>query len=165
MNKDEILEIFFSTKGGLDSINAAIEKELQKDRIRKISIFEKYIKARILANPKSLKMANFEIVPLEAIYLCRHPVISEVETLDLRKNTIGDLGLEAIAESKYLTNLRKLDLRNNLITRVGMEYLAKSTSLTNLVEIDLRVNKLGSRWEEKLRNSGDFPNLKVIKTL
>jgi Leucine-rich repeat (LRR) protein len=165
MNKDEILDIFFSTKGGLDAINTVIEKKLQKDRTRKISIFEQYIKARILANPKSLKMANFEIVPLEAIYLSRHPSVSEVETLDLRKNTIGDLGLEAIAESKYLTNLKKLDLRNNLITRVGMESLAKSKSLKNLEEIDLRVNKLGSRWEEKLKSSGDFPNLQIIKTL
>jgi Ran GTPase-activating protein (RanGAP) involved in mRNA processing and transport len=165
MNKDDILDIFFSTKGGLDAINAAIENKLQKDRTRKISVFEKYIKARISANPKSLKMANFEIVPLEAIYLSRHPSISEVEVLDLRKNTIGDLGMEAIAESKFLTNLRKLDLRNNLITRVGMEYLAKSTTLKNLEEIDLRVNKLGSRWEEKLKSSGDFPNLQKIKTL
>ena len=164
MNKDDILDIFYSTKGGLDEINAAIEKKLQKDRIRKISIFEEYIKSRILANPKSLKMANFEIIPLEAIYLCRHPSISEIETLDLRKNTIGDLGLEAIAESKYLLNLRTLDLRNNQITRVGMESLARSTTLKNLREIDLRVNKLGSRWEEKLRECGDFPNLEIIKT-
>ena len=35
MNKDEILDIFYSTKGGLDKINAAIEKKLQKDRKRK----------------------------------------------------------------------------------------------------------------------------------
>ncbi len=110
-------------------------------------------------------MANFEIVPLEAIYMCQHPAISEVETLDLRKNKIGDQGLEAIARSTQLKQLRKLDLRNNQITRVGLEALAKSKTLTQLEEIDLRVNKLGSRWEEKLKSIGDFPKLRVVKTL
>ncbi len=165
MNEKEILEIFYSTKGGIDAINKAIEKKSQKDQTRKISIFEKYFKSRILSNPKVLKMVNFEIVPLEVIYMCAHPAISEVETLDLRKNMIGDLGLEAIAKSAQLKNLRKLDLRNNQISRIGLEALAKSKTLTQIEEIDLRVNKLGRRWEEKLRSIGDFPKLRVVKTL
>ena len=164
MDEKEILEIFYSTKGGLDEINKAIEKKLQKDKTRKLSIFEKYFKTRVLSNPKVLKMSNFEIVPLEVIYMCAHPAISEVETLDLRKNMIGDLGLEAIAQVAQLKNLRKLDLRNNQITRIGLLALAKSKTLTQIEEIDLRVNKLGSRWEEKLRSIGDFPKLRVVKT-
>lgn len=165
MDEKEILEIFYSTKGGIDAINKAIGKKLQKDQTRKLSIFEKYFTTRILSNPKVLKMANFEIVPLEVIYMCAHPAISEVETLDLRKNMIGDLGLEAIAKSEQLKNLRKLDLRNNQISRIGLEALAKSKTLTQIEEIDLRVNKLGRRWEEKLRSIGDFPKLRVVKTL
>jgi len=165
MHKEEILDIFYSTKGGLDQINRVIEKKLQKDQTRKITIFEKYFKARILANPKALKMANLEISPLEIIYMCMHPAISEVETLDLRKNNIGDLGLEAIAQSKQLKNLRKLDVRNNQITRIGMEALANSNTLTQLQEIDLRVNKLGMRWQEKLKRIGNFPQLRTVKTL
>ena len=165
MKEEEILEIFYSTKGGLDEINREIEEKLQKNRTRKISIFEQYIKSRISANPKSLKMTDLEIIPLEAIYLSKHPAIANVETLDLRKNKIGDIGLEAIAQSTQLKHLRKLDLRNNQITRIGVEALAKSTTLTRLQEIDLRVNKLGRRWEEKLKESGDFPELLTVKTL
>ena len=165
MNHEDILDIFYSTKGGLQEINKAIEAKLQKDQTRKISIFEKYILSRISANPKALKMTNFEIVPLEAIYLSRHPAVAKVESLDLRKNMIGDLGLEAIAHSPQLKNLRKLDLRNNQITRVGMESLSKSKTLTQLEELDLRVNKLGRRWEEKLQQLGDFPQLQILKTL
>lgn len=165
MNKEDILDIFYSTKGGLEEINRAIEKKFQLSQTRKISIFDKYIKARIAANPKVLKMANFEIVPLEAIYLSMHPAIAEVETLDLRKNRIGDLGLEAIAHSPLLKNLRHLDVRNNQITRIGVESLAQSKTLTQLEEIDLRVNKLGKRWQEKLKSKGDFPHLRSVKTL
>ena len=165
MNEAEILEIFYSTKGGLDEINRIIEEKIQKNHTRKISIFEKYIKSRILANPKSLSMTNMEIVPLEAIYLSRHPAIENIETLDLRKNKIGDIGLEAIAQSTLLKHLRKLDLRNNQITGIGVEALAKSKTLSQIQEIDLRVNKLGSRWEEKLKIMGDFPHLLTVKTL
>lgn len=165
LKKELLLEIFYSTKGGLDKINAAIEARLQQGQTRKISIFEKYIKSRLSANPKTLIMTGFSINPLEAIYLSQYPAIEGVEKLDLRKNSIGDAGLEAIAHSPLLKNLRQLDLRNNQITRVGMEALSKSKTLTNLRSLDLRVNKLGKRWEEKLINFEIFSKLEYFKTM
>jgi len=121
LNKELLLEIFYSTRGDLDKINAAIESRLQQGQTRKISIFEKYIKSRLSANPRVLKMAGFSINPLEAVYLSQYPAIAGVEILDLRKNSIGDEGLNAIAHSPLLKNLRELDLRNNQISRVAME--------------------------------------------
>lgn len=165
MNKDRILDVFYSTKGGLDKINAAIEAKLQRDQTRKISIFEKYLKSRLSANPKALKMTDFDISPLEAIFLSRYPGMAKIEKLDLRKNHIGDYGLEAIAHSPILQNLRELDLRNNQITRVGMESLAQSKTLINLKSLDLRVNKLGRSWEEKLKKFEIFSKLEYLKTV
>lgn len=165
LNKELLLEIFYSTKGDLDKINAAIESRLQQKHTRKISIFEKYIKSRLSTNPRVLKMPGFSISPLEAVYLSQHPAVAGVEILDLRKNSIGDEGLNAIAHSPLLKNLRELDLRNNQISRVGMEALSRSKTLTNLRSLDLRANKLGKRWEEKLKTFDIFSQLEYFKTL
>ena len=54
-----------------------------------------------------------------------YPDLSELEFLDLRKNFLGDTGLQAIAVSPVLKNLKELDLRNNQITRAGLEFLSK----------------------------------------
>lgn len=165
MNQDFILDLFYSLNGDLDKINSAIEAKLKRAGARKISTFELFIKSRIGRNAKTLKMANMEINPDEATYLSLYPDLAELEILDLRKNFLGDIGLEAIAQSPILKNLRELDLRNNQITRAGMEHFSKTATMTGLEKLDMRSNKLGKRWEEKLRECGRFPRLKEVKTL
>jgi Leucine-rich repeat (LRR) protein len=165
VNQDFILELFYSLKGNLDQINAAMDAKLYRHGSRKITTFELFIKSRINRNAKALKMAGMEINPDEATYLSLYPDLSELEFLDLRKNFLGDTGLQAIAMSPVLKNLRELDLRNNQITRVGLEFLSRKTTLTQLEKLDLRSNKLGKRWEEKLKESDRLPHLKEVKTL
>ena len=72
-NKEMLLEIFYKTKGNIDDINAAIDKKLFGTQKRSITIFEKYIKARLTLNPKVLNLANQEITPIEAAYLSQYP--------------------------------------------------------------------------------------------
>jgi Ran GTPase-activating protein (RanGAP) involved in mRNA processing and transport len=110
-------------------------------------------------------MVNLDITPVEAAYLSLYPPLKDLEVLDLRKNMIGDDGINAIAQSEVLSNLRKLDVRSNLITRVGMMAFAESKTLTNLESLDLRMNKLGKRWEEKIKEKGNFSNLVDVKTV
>jgi len=165
MNQDAIVELFYNMKGDLDKINQYIDSKLQTHRTRKISTLEMYIQSRLSANPKVLKLANMEINPLEASYLSMYPELENLETLDLRQNRLGDEGLAAIAQSTVLKNLKTLDVRNNQITRQGVAILSQSATLTMLENVDLRSNKLGRRWEEKLKEVGNFPNLKVVKTL
>ncbi len=165
MNQDFILELFYSLKGNLDEINAAIDAKLYRDGSRKITTFELFIKSRISRNAKTLKMAGMEINPDEAAYLSLYPDLSGLEVLDLRKNFLGDTGLQAIAVSPVLKNLKELDLRNNQITRAGLKFLSQNTSLTKLEKVDLRSNKLGKRWEEKLKESDRLPHLREVKTL
>lgn len=165
MKQDFILELFYSLHGDLDQINALIDAKLGMNGSRKITTFELFIKSRISRNAKALKMANMEINSNEATYLSLYPDLSELISLDLRKNFLGDAGFQAIAVSPLLKNIKELDLRNNQITRVGLEFFSKESTMTLLEKIDLRSNKLGKRWEEKLKESGRFPHLREVKTL
>ena len=102
---------------------------------------------------------------MRPLYLSQYSPLDGLEVLDLRKNYIGDEGLEAISQSPYFVNLRELDLRNNGITRIGMKILGESKSLSSLLKLDLRLNKLGKRWEDKLRETGNFPRLNELKII
>ena len=112
-----------------------------------------------------LQMPKMEVSTIECIYLCQYTAIKDIEVLDLRKNHVGDEGVEAIALSPLLTKLRDLDLRNNGITRLGVKILAESKTLQCLEKVDLRLNKLGKRWEEKFNEAGNFKKLNQIKTI
>lgn len=165
LNTEKILEIFYSTKGGIDKVNAAIDKKFKSNPNRPLSLFEKYIQARLLRNPKVLKLSGMEITELEVIYLSQQTSLQQLEILDLRKNGFGDVGLDAIAHSSTFSNLKELDLRNNSITRIGMESLAKTSVLTQLEKLDLRINKIGKRWETKLMETENFPKLTLLRIL
>ena len=114
-NKEILLDIFFNTKGSIDDINAAIDKKLFGKKIRSITLFEKYVRARLTLNFKVLNLAGQEITPIEAAYLSQYPGLEKVEKLDLRKNRLGDEGLKVLIQSKKIRNVRDLDLRNNQI--------------------------------------------------
>jgi len=163
LNKEILLDIFYKSKGNIDAINDEINKKLFGKQIRSLSLFEKFIKARLNINPKVLNLAEKEITIIEATYLSQYQGLELVEKLDLRKNFLGDQGLEVLLSSEKLKNVRELDLRNNQITRIGMILLSKSKYLLNLERLDLRVNKLGKRWENKLNEQGNFPKLIQLK--
>jgi Ran GTPase-activating protein (RanGAP) involved in mRNA processing and transport len=165
LNTEKILEIFYSTKGGIDKVNAEIDARLRPNPNRPLSLFEKYIEARLSRNPKMLKLSDMEVSALEVVYLSQQSSLQQLEILDLRKNGFGDVGLDAIAHSAVFANLRELDLRSNQITRLGMESLAKTSVLTKLEKLDLRTNRMGGRWKEKLLETGIFPKLTDLRVL
>ena len=165
LNREMILNLFYTTNGNLDEINQTIDKKLKISGFRKITLFEEFVKNRLSVNPHILQMPKMEISAIECIYLCQHTAIKDIEVLDLRKNFIGDEGVEAIALSPLLSKLRNLDLRNNGITRLGVKILAESKVLKCIEKVDLRLNKLGKRWEEKFNEAGNFKNLNQIKTI
>lgn len=163
LNKENTLKLFYACNGNLDDINKILDAKLKTIGSRKITIFEDFLKSRLALNPRILKMPQMEISSLEAVYLCQYPSLDGLEVLDLRKNFIGDEGLEAISHSTLFSKLKVLDLRNNGITRLGMKVLGESNRLECLEKIDLRSNKLGNRWEDKLRETGNFPKLIDLK--
>ncbi len=165
LNREMIIDLFYTTNGNLDEINRTIDEKLEIRGFRKISLFEEFVKNRLAVNPHILKMPNMEVSTVECIYLCQYTAVKDIEVLDLRKNYVSDEGVEAIARSPLLSKLRELDLRNNGITRLGVKILAESKSLQCLEKIDLRLNKLGKRWEEKFNEAGNFTNLNQVKTI
>ena len=165
LDREMILDLFYTTNGDLNEINRAIDEKLKIRGFRKITLFEEFVKNRLAINPQVLKMPKMEISAVECIYLCQYTAIKDIEVLDLRKNYVGDEGVEAIALSPLLTKLRHLDLRNNGITRLGVKILAESKTLQCLEKVDLRLNKLGKRWEEKFNEAGNFKKLNQIKTI
>ena len=164
LNREMILALFYTTKGNLDEINRTIDEKLKIRGLRKITLFEEFVKNRLAANPHILKLSNMEVSSIECIYLCQYTAIKNIEVLDLRKNFIGDEGVEAISQTPLLSKLRELDLRNG-ITRLGAKTLAESKTLECLEKIDLRLNKLGKRWEDKFNETGNFAKLNHIKTI
>ncbi|QPJ63383.1 MAG: hypothetical protein G3M70_16465 [Candidatus Nitronauta litoralis] len=165
LTQEKILELFFEMGGSLDKINTAIDDRLFKNRTRKITTFEMFIKSRIETNPKVLKMAKMEIDFVEAIYLSQYPALKDLEILDLRQNPILDSGLIALCNSEVLKNIKELDIRNCTITRDGLVALSESETLSQLEKLDARMNRLGKRWEEKLMGLPNLPNLKEVKVL
>ncbi len=165
MNKEFILELFYSKGGRIDEINDLLDNKYKTHPKRKISIFEKFIKSRIHVNSKILKMAKMEITPPEAVYLSLYPDLESVEFLDLRKNHIGDEGFQAIAQSPVLKNLKVLDLRNNQITRKGILTFIESQNFSKLETLDLRTNQLASTWGAKIKKMPEFPCLKEVRIL
>jgi Leucine-rich repeat (LRR) protein len=164
-NQEMLLKIFYNSKGNIDSINAAIDAKIFGTHTRSIKFFEKFVRARLTLNPKVLRLVDLDITPFEIVYLSQYPGLENVEELDLRKNQLGDKGLDALLVSDKLGNIQKLDLRNNQITRKGMEVLATTEKLEKLVKLDLRSNKIGKAWETKLLSTGKFPNLTSLKTV
>ena len=126
LNKEWILELFYRTKGNLDVVNRTIDTKLKLRGLRKITLFEEFIKNRLILNPRVLKMPKMEVSTIEAVYLSQYLPLDGLEVLDLRKNYIGDEGLEAISQSPYFANLLELDLRSKGITRIGMKILGES---------------------------------------
>ncbi len=165
MNKEIILELFYSKGGKIDEINDLLDKRFNTHPKRKISIFGEYIKSRIHMNPKILKMPKMEITPDEAVYLSLYPGLESVEVLDLRKNYIEDVGFQCIAQSPVLKNLRTLDLRNNRITRKGILTFMESENFSKLESLDIRSNQLASSWANKIKQSPSFPNIKEVRIL
>jgi len=162
--KEIVLDLFYSNKGNLDAVNAAIDAKFLRTGERSITLFEKFIRARLGVNPKVMKISNMEVTAVEAVYLSNYPDLKDLEFLDIRQNFIGDIGLSAIAQSKYMSRLKELDVRNNQISRVGAIALYESPVLENLEKVDLRLNKLGKRWETKLKESSRFSKLHTVKS-
>ena len=106
-NKEMLLEIFYNSKGSIDAINAAIDAKLFGTRTRSITLFEKFVRARLTLNPKVLRLVELGVTPFEAVYLSQYPDLGNVEELDLRKNR------KKIAERyEHLEHLKKISDRD-----------------------------------------------------
>jgi Ran GTPase-activating protein (RanGAP) involved in mRNA processing and transport len=82
--------------------------------------------------------------------------------LVLKKNTIGDAGVAAVAESGTLQNLEELDLQWNGITKNGASSLAASKTLPKLWILKMWGNEIGKAGRQSLETS---PNFNIINPI
>ena len=115
-------------------------------------------------------------------------VLSQLSSLDLSMNEIGDAGVEAVAngslslkslyllgcqigpagaktlaKAKPLANLEVLALSGNNLGDAGAQALAKSTALRNLHTLDLCANGIGDSGALALAQSNQLKKLKVLE--
>jgi Ran GTPase-activating protein (RanGAP) involved in mRNA processing and transport len=77
-----------------------------------------------------------------------------LESLDLRNNSISDLGVQYLSLSIIHSNLKTLNLESNGITAEGAQYLAQMLKNNRtLTELYLSKNHLGDRGIELLANA------------
>jgi uncharacterized protein (TIGR02996 family) len=90
------------------------------------------------------------------------PWLSQVATLVLECNRIGDAGVEALTASPHLGNLRGLFLRSNDVGDIGAAALACAPSLTNLAVLSLVNNRITDAGAQAL---ADSPHLTRLSSL
>ncbi len=110
--------------------------------------------ARHLKGITHLELRNNLIDARAAQALAASPVLANVKHLDLSQNALHDEGLIALSQSPYLTELRRLDLSSfNFITTRGIEALATSPTIRNLRDLGLRGAEVGDRGLEAIIES------------
>jgi len=76
------------------------------------------------------------------------PHFGELESLDLRGNPIGDLGLQALAAFPHLSRLRELNLAECEIGNDGLLALLRTKHLPRLTRLFLSHNPITLSGEE-----------------
>ena len=80
------------------------------------------------------------------------PFLAHVHGLNLGSCFVGDDGLAALAESPYLENLRELYLNDNPITEEGVRQLLMSPIVEQLQTLDVRFTSIGEESVEVLKH-------------
>ncbi|HEX8114281.1 MAG TPA: hypothetical protein VF516_41410 [Kofleriaceae bacterium] len=77
-----------------------------------------------------------------AAELFQSPHLARIQSLNLRRNALGDAEVAALAASPHLANLRWLELGINKIGAAGLEALAASRNLPRLGYVGLATNAI-----------------------
>jgi uncharacterized protein (TIGR02996 family) len=77
-----------------------------------------------------------------AAELFQSPHLARIQSLDLRRNGLGDAEVAVLAASPYLTNLAWLNLGINKIGAAGLEALAASRNLPRLGYVGFATNAI-----------------------
>jgi uncharacterized protein (TIGR02996 family) len=95
--------------------------------------------------------------------LARSPHLARLRVLDLEDgNAIGNVGLEALADSPHLGALTALKLRSNSIGPAGARALARSPHLGPLDDLNLDGNGL---YDDGVRALAESPRLRHLTKL
>lgn len=80
----------------------------------------------------------------------------------LRVSGCGDRGVDAIATSPYLNNLKNLSLSSSKVSAAGVASIANSSNFSNLVELSLSKTAIGDPGVVELAKSKKLPHLSSL---
>ncbi|CAF0836502.1 unnamed protein product [Adineta ricciae] len=117
----------------------------------------KFVVQKTIANKryKRVRLANNHITAQGALTLGKSLQNNNtLQFLDLRNNSIGDLGMQILLPQIIRSNLKILKLESNGITSEGAQYLAELVRCNRtLTELYLSQNRLGDVGVELLTNA------------
>ncbi|MDB5308420.1 MAG: hypothetical protein JWO38_2622 [Gemmataceae bacterium] len=105
---------------------------------------------RVLARNSHLDLRKNTIGPAGADALASHPELVRVVNLDLGENYLGDRGVTILAESGRLGNVRTLRLARNQLADAGAVALI-AAGLPKLRALDVAGNRLSPRGVDVLK--------------
>ena len=116
LNREMILDLFYSTNGNLDEINQTIDEKLKIRGFRKITLFEEFVKNRLVVNPHILQMPKMEVSTIECIYLCQYTAINKKAILsDVRYDLVKKYR-EHLADGSY--QIKSDELADKIVQKV-----------------------------------------------
>jgi uncharacterized protein (TIGR02996 family) len=114
--------------------------------------------SQLLTFSPTLDLRKNEIGPMGAQSLAESPLMDRVEFLDLSGNGIGEVGIEALGNSPYFINLRALNVQSNRITDTGVFALGQLASMPALEQLDLTGNLVSESSVKALQEAVTLGN-------
>jgi hypothetical protein len=96
--------------------------------------FVPFLTAKNLPGLRNLHLRNASIEDEVAVSLAATPWMSQLKTLDLSSNCIGERGCRAILESPFFEKIETLDLRRSLNFELDDQPRASEDTLRSLAE-------------------------------
>jgi len=119
---------------------------------------------------RHLDLSHNQILDDGCLEIAKHtlPSTPKLATLHLAGNGIGDTGLQALAAALAGSNVRELDLRDNSITNVGATALAELALSSSIALLQDEEEESGSSEDEKEEDNesvASIPNLAPVSQL
>jgi uncharacterized protein (TIGR02996 family) len=115
--------------------------------------------SRFLTYLEVVEFIDYHVDPIcadDMRVLAGSPHLTRLRVLDLYRNNLGDVGVEALVKAPWLGTLRTLNLGDNGLSDVGVRALAQTPALAGLTTLGLSRNWITDSGARALANS---PNL------
>jgi len=139
------------------------------DRGAYLSCMEELLSSPMFSGLKTLDLSAGFIDDIGAKMLANALSLSELEELNLSDNKFRDEGLQELAKSPYLKNLRTLDVSlcgewswGERVTGVGLRSLVSESALPALEELDLSESAIDTIAAERMAYGFKHQNLRKL---
>jgi uncharacterized protein (TIGR02996 family) len=112
--------------------------------------------SHLLEHVETLAFVDYHVDPIcaeDIRILARCPYLTRLRVLDLYRNNLGDLGIEALVEATWLAGVRALNLGDNGLSDLSVRALAQTSALAGLTQLTLSRNGISDGGARAVANS------------